>query len=354
MCITDSSISHLHFLSRAPAPSLNRPASASLLSLRDKDLEATPRVKAIIKNLNEKINKLYNWHLVEIDLVSRQQMQLNEMKSEINTTKATVATVSSIVTQPTLFSSNSQLGLSAVGALGAAAPMGPAGPVASGLQQPSTPLAASMLGAPPQLGGGLASTASLGAVGVNGASDAPPVGSPISRADLDRALSSVLNPPQQLQQSLFAPNQQMMNGNMGMNPALMQSGPIALNQQQQQQQPTNSSQPLSSSAPGAGGGQDSALVRQALQSLSMLDPTNPAHAEEIAIIQSLMADLPPAGTSLPTIAANSASATPAQPTADSSQPTPASETPSVGMSTHNIVNPHVIFKYDHLPNATSA
>jgi hypothetical protein len=68
--------------------------------LRDKDLEATPRVKAIIKNLNEKINKLYNWHLVEIDLVSRQQMQLNEMKSEINTTKATVASVSSIVQTP--------------------------------------------------------------------------------------------------------------------------------------------------------------------------------------------------------------------------------------------------------------
>jgi hypothetical protein len=71
---------------------MGRPAS--LLSLRDKDLEATPRVKAIIKNLNEKINKLYNWHLVEIDLVSRQQMQLNEMKTELSQTKSFAASSS--------------------------------------------------------------------------------------------------------------------------------------------------------------------------------------------------------------------------------------------------------------------
>ena len=55
------------------------------------DLSSRQGIKRIIKNLNEKINKLYNWHLVEIDLVSKQQMQLNNMKMELDTARRRLA-----------------------------------------------------------------------------------------------------------------------------------------------------------------------------------------------------------------------------------------------------------------------
>jgi len=51
------------------------------------DLSSQKGIKRIIKNLNEKINKLYNWHLVEIDLVAKQQLQLNTMKAELDTAR---------------------------------------------------------------------------------------------------------------------------------------------------------------------------------------------------------------------------------------------------------------------------
>ena len=54
--------------------------------------QAKHRMKDVIKKLNEKINKLYSWHLVEIDLVSKQQMQLNEIRSELTSTKQSLST----------------------------------------------------------------------------------------------------------------------------------------------------------------------------------------------------------------------------------------------------------------------
>ena len=50
-------------------------------------------MKDVIKKLNEKINKLYNWHLVEIDLVSKQQMQLNEIRTELDSTKESMQNI---------------------------------------------------------------------------------------------------------------------------------------------------------------------------------------------------------------------------------------------------------------------
>ena len=84
--------------SQAPLRKATRNSLMSPISMTDPEVaNAPPKVQEIIKNLNEKINKLYNWHLVEIDLVSRQQAQLNEMKSEINNTKAKVASVSTLI-----------------------------------------------------------------------------------------------------------------------------------------------------------------------------------------------------------------------------------------------------------------
>ena len=37
-------------------------------------------IKSIVQNLNEKINKLYNWHLIELDLISKQQLQVNALR----------------------------------------------------------------------------------------------------------------------------------------------------------------------------------------------------------------------------------------------------------------------------------
>lgn len=54
-------------------------------------LGSSKRIQDIIKKLNMKINNLYSWHLVELDLVSRQQLQLNEMKSELDTTKDSIS-----------------------------------------------------------------------------------------------------------------------------------------------------------------------------------------------------------------------------------------------------------------------
>ena len=39
------------------------------------ELASSKKIQDIIKKLNMKINKLYSWHLVELDLVSRQQVQ---------------------------------------------------------------------------------------------------------------------------------------------------------------------------------------------------------------------------------------------------------------------------------------
>lgn len=60
------------------------------------------QIKGVIKRLNEKINKLYSWHLVELDLVSRQQMQLNEMRSDLVFTKTSLASVLGASGNPTM------------------------------------------------------------------------------------------------------------------------------------------------------------------------------------------------------------------------------------------------------------
>ena len=50
--------------------------------------DAKTRMKDVIKKLNEKINKLYSWHLVEIDLVSK---QLNEIRTELTSTRQSLS-----------------------------------------------------------------------------------------------------------------------------------------------------------------------------------------------------------------------------------------------------------------------
>lgn len=64
--------------------------SNSLKNFRSRHQPKT-KMQDVIKKLNEKINKLYSWHLVEIDLVSKQQMQLNEIRSELSTTRQSLA-----------------------------------------------------------------------------------------------------------------------------------------------------------------------------------------------------------------------------------------------------------------------
>jgi len=82
------------------------PEDASWLDDGDADLDtdvdvSTARgIKRIVHNLNEKISKLYNWHLVEIDLVSRQQVQLNSLQSELDLSRS-AAINGSIVATPT-------------------------------------------------------------------------------------------------------------------------------------------------------------------------------------------------------------------------------------------------------------
>ena len=44
----------------------------------EKELAESPLVKA----LNGKITKLYNWHLGEMDLVQKQQQQLNQVSGQ--------------------------------------------------------------------------------------------------------------------------------------------------------------------------------------------------------------------------------------------------------------------------------
>eukprot|EP01083_Nonionella_stella_P268343 907101_1 len=70
----------------------NKHDIASSLNNFDTDNNTKTRMKDVIKKLNEKINKLYSWHLVEIDLVSKQQMQLNEIRTELTSTRQSLST----------------------------------------------------------------------------------------------------------------------------------------------------------------------------------------------------------------------------------------------------------------------
>lgn len=44
-----------------------------------------------VQDLNAKITKLYNWHLAEMDLVQKQQMQLNQVTAELQETKSALS-----------------------------------------------------------------------------------------------------------------------------------------------------------------------------------------------------------------------------------------------------------------------
>jgi len=84
------------------------------------DLSSQKGIKRIIKNLNEKINKLYNWHLVEIDLVAKQQLQINRMKQELEKARRRLAAATA--------SATSAAGAAAAAAAAPAAPATSAAP----------------------------------------------------------------------------------------------------------------------------------------------------------------------------------------------------------------------------------
>ena len=77
------------------------PSTTTLFQPKFENVGRRNRIKDVIKQLNEKINKLYNWHMIELDLVSKQQIQLNEMRSELDSTKESVNSwVTSSVSSP--------------------------------------------------------------------------------------------------------------------------------------------------------------------------------------------------------------------------------------------------------------
>lgn len=70
-------------------------AAASRLDSASSAEAQLPSLKRALRSLNEKINKLYSWHLVEIDLVAKQQMQLNDVTHDLECTrKALLETLS--------------------------------------------------------------------------------------------------------------------------------------------------------------------------------------------------------------------------------------------------------------------
>ena len=69
--------------------------------LDDVDVSTARGIKRIIKNLNEKISKLYQWHIAEIDLVSRQQVQLNSLQTELDSTKSAAGGGTALLGSPT-------------------------------------------------------------------------------------------------------------------------------------------------------------------------------------------------------------------------------------------------------------
>ena len=69
-----------------------------------------------VKGLNDKITKLYNWHLAEMDLVQQQQLQLNHVTAELEQTRSELRLRETTGTSGSMPSSPEQL----MGATGAA------------------------------------------------------------------------------------------------------------------------------------------------------------------------------------------------------------------------------------------
>lgn len=90
-------------VSSLPGPDQNEILQQHIMDSAKSQMSNQPktRMKDVIKKLNEKINKLYSWHLVEIDLVSKQQMQLNDLRSELSTTRASLSTFQNSTLAPT-------------------------------------------------------------------------------------------------------------------------------------------------------------------------------------------------------------------------------------------------------------
>ncbi|ETO29356.1 viral A-type inclusion protein [Reticulomyxa filosa] len=88
-CLTDTISNELNMIDFKKSDKKRQETQADKL-MQD---PAKTKIKDVIKKLNEKINKLYNWHLVEIDLVSKQQIQLNEIRSELDVTKSNINTI---------------------------------------------------------------------------------------------------------------------------------------------------------------------------------------------------------------------------------------------------------------------
>ena len=85
---------------RSPSPSRVHGSPAASLSARGDRASGTGRTvqaetetneSETVMGLNAKITKLYNWHLAEMDLVQRQQMQLNQVTAELAETKAALS-----------------------------------------------------------------------------------------------------------------------------------------------------------------------------------------------------------------------------------------------------------------------
>lgn len=68
---------------RSPSPSRVHGSPAASLQAETE----TKNESETVMGLNAKITKLYNWHLAEMDLVQKQQMQLNQVSAELAETK---------------------------------------------------------------------------------------------------------------------------------------------------------------------------------------------------------------------------------------------------------------------------
>jgi hypothetical protein len=70
--------------------------------LEESDVLTRTGMKRVVKHLNEKINRLYGWHLKGLELVGRQQLQLNNIRQEVQT----VASVNSSLNSSMVLSSS--------------------------------------------------------------------------------------------------------------------------------------------------------------------------------------------------------------------------------------------------------